>query len=150
MAWPKKRALKVSKNYFLPGRSPTVHFLGVHASIRFPPPGHQRKRDSGLGDSTVDFGFAWLNGGGCVALITALREIRATYRIQLRWITRQIGHQIKLISPIQKRSDIIVTANRRPAFSSLMFIYVKNSRKRACALANKLPTSQPSQHQTHN
>ena len=62
-------------------------------------------------------------------------EIRATYLIPLFWIMQAERSQIKLISPIQKRSDIIADANRRPAqFSSvfsLIFRYVKNGREKA-------------------
>jgi len=44
---------------------------------------------------------------------------------------QQKDHQIKLISPIQKRSDI-ANANRGPAhFSSLMFRNAKNGREKA-------------------
>jgi len=71
--------------------------------------------------------FALVNGRGCVAP-TALREIRATYHIPIVLIMQRKGHQIKLISPIQKKSDI-ANANRGPAhFSSLIFRYVKSGR----------------------
>jgi len=40
-------------------------------------------------------------------------------------LCKQKGHQIKLISPIQNRSDIIANANRRPAqFSPFFFAHV--------------------------
>ena len=52
-------------------------------------------------------------------------------------LCKQKAHQIKLISPTQKRSDI-ANANRRPAhFSSFMFIDAKLAEKRLKRVAEK-------------